>query len=238
MWQCSESQNLLYNKAMEKLVELVNLWATYSRNDPEMNIHDFCVKYLADQQIPAFQPKEGKNPESHSSQHHFWNSQSLLDGELGALIGRISRFAYFYSKKAVEKMRFNNLDDILYLFLMIEMKAPKKSEIIYAMLSEFASGIDIINRLLKMGLCEEFPDENDKRAKRVRITSAGIEALMEAAPIMGQISKIAFNELSETEKRMIVHLLRRADRFHSEHYADFRSRDFDSIYKSILPFES
>jgi DNA-binding PadR family transcriptional regulator len=103
------------------------------------------------------------------------------------------------------------------------------------MLSEFASGIDIINRLLKMGLCEEFPDENDKRAKRVRITPDGMEALQEASPIMAQISKIAFNELTETEKKMIAHILRRADRFHSEHYADFRSQNFDSIYEKVIP---
>ena len=135
-------------------------------------------------------------------------------------------------------MRFKNLDDIIYLFLMIEMKSPKKSELIYAMLSEFASGIDIINRLLKMGLCEEFPDENDKRAKRVRITPTGIEALQEASPIMAQISRIAFNELTQTEKKMITHILRRADRFHSEHYADFRGQDFDSIYESVINPES
>ena len=135
-------------------------------------------------------------------------------------------------------MRFNKLDDLLYLYVMIEMKSPKKSELIHAMLSEFASGIDIINRLLKMGLCEEFPDENDKRAKRVRITPAGMGALREASPIMAQISKIAFNELTETEKRMIAHILRRADRFHSEHYADFRGQDFDSIYESVIHPES
>ncbi len=223
---------------MEKLVELVNLWATYSRENPDIDIKDFCVKYLAEQHTPVFQSKEESNQASDQNQNDFWSSQSLLDGELSALVGRLSRFAYFYSKKAVEKMRFNNLDDLLYLYVMIEMKSPKKSELIHAMLSEFASGIDIINRLLKMGLCEEFPDENDKRAKRVRITPAGMGALREASPIMAQISKIAFNELTETEKRMIAHILRRADRFHSEHYADFRGQDFDSIYESVIHPES
>lgn len=230
--------NVLNYKAMEKLVELVNLWASYSRENPDIDIKDFCVRYLAEQHIPAFQPKEEINQESDANQDDFWSTQSLLDGELSALVGRLSRFAYFYSKKAVEKMRFKNLDDIIYLFLMIEMKSPKKSELIYAMLSEFASGIDIINRLLKMGLCEEFPDENDKRAKRVRITPTGIEALQEASPIMAQISRIAFNELTQTEKKMITHILRRADRFHSEHYADFRGQDFDSIYESVINPES
>jgi hypothetical protein len=58
-------------------------------------------------------------------------------------------------------------------------------------------------------------------------------------PLVNTVAlELAFNELTQTEKKMITHILRRADRFHSEHYADFRGQDFDSIYESVINPES
>lgn len=36
--------------------------------------------------------------------------------------------------------------------------------------AKFSSGIEIIRRLLRVSLIEEFPDESDNRATRVRLT--------------------------------------------------------------------
>jgi MarR family transcriptional regulator, lower aerobic nicotinate degradation pathway regulator len=218
----------------KQLVELVNLWAAYEDQTNSPSLTDFCAKYLATHHQNVFKTDNEQQLGYEIGQESPLTQQNLVDGELGALMGRLTRFVYFYSKKAVDKMSLNSLDDVLYLHLMMEMNAPKKSELIYALLSEFASGIDIINRLLKMGLCVEFPDENDRRAKRVRITPKGIEALAEASPIMSQISKIAFNELDDVEKKMMINILRRADRFHTDHYGIFRNEDFDDIYNQVI----
>lgn len=215
---------------MEKLVELVNLWAEYSRENPDLDIKDFCTKYLTEQYESVFRKESSEESEAETP----LNQHSTIDGELAALIGRLTRFTYFYSKKAVEKLPIAHLDDILYLYLMTVMNAPKKSELITALLSEFASGIDIINRLLKAGLCEEFPDENDKRAKRVRITPAGLDVLQHSSPVVAQISQIAFNELTVIEKVLIANILKRADQFHTEHYGDFKGHTFDEILKKVI----
>ncbi|AEI51577.1 MarR family winged helix-turn-helix transcriptional regulator [Runella slithyformis] len=215
---------------MEKLVELVNLWAEYSRENPDLEIKDFCTNYLTDHCESVLR----KEPLGEEESARPLNQESDIDGELAALVGRLTRFAYFYSKKAIEKLPVANVDDILYLHLMMVMNAPKKSELIVALLSEFASGIDIINRLLKAGLCEEFPDENDKRAKRVKITPAGVYVLHHSSPVMAQIAQIAFNELTLIEKVMITTILKRADRFHSKHYGDFKGQTFDEIYKKVM----
>jgi MarR family transcriptional regulator, lower aerobic nicotinate degradation pathway regulator len=218
---------------MEKLVELVNLWAAYSRENPDSDIKDFCTNYLTEHYESVFR----KEPPEEAEVVTPLNQHSAIDGELAALVGRLTRFTYFYSKKAVEKLPIANLDDILYLHLMMIMNAPKKSELIAALLSEFASGIDIINRLLKAGLCEEFPDENDKRAKRVKITPAGLEVLHHSSPVVAQISQIAFNELTVIEKVMIANILKRVDRFHSERYGDFKGHTFDEIYRRVTKME-
>ena len=52
---------------------------------------------------------------------------------------------------------------------------------------EAPSGIEIIKRLLRNKLIEEFADEEDRRAKRIQITKKGAEGLESIEP---QITKI------------------------------------------------
>lgn len=52
---------------------------------------------------------------------------------------------------------------------------------------EAPSGIEIIKRLLRNKLIEEFADEEDRRAKRIQITKKGAEELESIEP---QITKI------------------------------------------------
>jgi len=58
---------------------------------------------------------------------------------------------------------------------------------------EAPSGIEIIKRLLRNKLIEEFADEEDRRAKRIQITKKGAEELESIEP---QITKI-FTKFTE-----------------------------------------
>ena len=58
---------------------------------------------------------------------------------------------------------------------------------------EAPSGIEIIKRLLRNKLIEEFVDEEDRRAKRIQITKKGAEELESIEP---QITKI-FTKFTE-----------------------------------------
>ncbi len=200
---------------MNKVVELVNIWARYEEENPDLSIEDFCVKYLAE--------SAKKVPQSHGL-------EVSINGMLGSLVGRLGAYTQMYSKKALDKFHLNNVEDWVYLIVLNEMGTPKKSELIYQMLSEFPSGIDVIKRILKNGFAEEFPDEIDKRSKRLKITELGKEVVIKGYPAMKKVGEMAFGTLSDLEKITLLNILRKLEKFHDGQYKNIRTAEFEEAY--------
>ncbi|WP_080055921.1 MarR family winged helix-turn-helix transcriptional regulator [Spirosoma aerolatum] len=227
------------------LIDLVNSWATYSEVTPNADLGGFCLHYLTEHahqpMVNEQQPVMAINELNYRQQANSINPpfmQIRPESRLAALVGRLSKYSYFYSKKAMQPLQFKGIDDPVYLLVLMKMGTPKKSELIYEMMSEFASGIDIVNRLVSMGLIEEFPDEEDRRSKRLRITLKGIEALHECFPVMNKVADVAFSSLTEGEKALLVQLLDKLDRYHAEHYRQSRNAEFDAVYEQMVGSES
>jgi DNA-binding MarR family transcriptional regulator len=182
---------------------------------PEMDITEFCVWYLAEQ-TPRSEP-----------------SGIRMEDKLSAHLGRMNRYVQFYAKKAMLGLPLNNVEDAVYLIALSNMGKPKKSELIHKMLSEFPSGIDVIKRLINFGLIEEFPDEEDRRSKRVQITKKGREVLANCYPVMSKVGSMVFAQLVPAEKAMLLKLLIKLDTFHADHYKMARNGDFEEIYRQL-----
>lgn len=197
-------------------MQLVNLWAEFEAQNPEAEIKDFCLDFI----LKDYQEKKP--------------SFITINGQLASLTGKLSKYASFYSKKALEKFSLNNIEDWVYLMRLREMGTPRKSELIYDMISEFPSGIDVIKRLLKMGFVQEFPDEEDKRSKRLQITPSGVEILIKSLPWMEKISDMAFNKLQESEKILLIELLDRLNTFHKTHYMNVRNSSIEEAYEVLV----
>ncbi|AFK01946.1 regulatory protein MarR [Emticicia oligotrophica DSM 17448] len=202
----------------KKIVELVNLWSKYEDENPEMSITDFCVRYLAENNDTRYVTDTLKLP---------------INAQLASLMGRLVKFSNHYAKKALDHFPLNNLEDWVYLISLMDLRTPKKSELIYEMLSEFPSGIDIIKRLIAADLVEEFPDENDKRSKRVRITEKGLQVLSESMSYMDKVGVMAFDTLSASEKEMVVNILKRLDNFHNERFKEVRVSEFNEAFEIL-----
>lgn len=215
----------------KKLVELVNQWATYSEQHPNAGLADFCLHYLTEHSSFAAPTTDAAHwAESLSNQAPRASVPMSMDARLGSLVGKLSRYATIYSKKAMQPLNFKGIDDPLYLMALLQMGTPKKSELIYEMLSEFPSGIDIINRLIKMEYMEEFPDETDRRSKRLRITPQGMAIVQQCFPELTRVADIAFGTLTDGEKAVLVHLLDRLAIHHADHYKDLRNAGFEEVY--------
>jgi DNA-binding MarR family transcriptional regulator len=92
-------------------------------------------------------------------------------------ISRISRLHDFYIKKFFVDLPINNRLEYLFLYTANERNGAKKTELINTHLVDYTTGMDTIKRLVNNGLIEELPDESDKRAKFLTITSKGKEIL-------------------------------------------------------------
>jgi DNA-binding MarR family transcriptional regulator len=209
----------------KKLVDLVNAWAAYEAKHPEMEISDFCTRYLSDH-AETIQPR-------------IMGGQVAIpvNNWLSALLGRLSRYAFIYTKKALAPLGLSSVDDIIYLFAVLEQGEPRKSDVIYKTLSEYPSGIDVIKRLVKLSLLEELPDETDKRSKRLRMTPKGHDVLGMAFPMLSEAADAAFGTLSHSEKMTLGNLMARLDEFHWEHYHQTRTAETIEKIGGILKKE-
>lgn len=227
----------------EQLVRLVNAWAAYSAVTPGADIAGFCLHYLTESSAgPQAETTDVLITDTHSEtvvEHYVKPMDGLAftprpEIRLGELVGRMAGYIDFYSKKAMQPFPFSGVDDPVYLLTLVQMGTPKKSELIHEMVSEFASGIDIINRLVRMGLIEEFPDEHDRRSKRLRITPTGLEMIYQVFPAMEQLLDVAFGSLTAGEKALLVQLLDKLYRYHDEHYKKSKNADFGEVYNRMV----
>lgn len=229
----------------QNVIDLVQAWAGYSAATPNADLAGFCLHYLTENITPKATGQRCPMPGADGLYDEKWvesltgkTNRSMIEirpeAQLGALVGRLAKYAHFYSKKAMQPLDFNSIEDPVYLLSVVQMGTPKKSELIYEMMAEFASGIDVINRLVGMGLIDEFPDEQDRRSKRLRITPKGIEAIQQCFPVMDRVADVAYSSLTEGEKAMLVQLLSKLDRYHAEHYKQSRNAEFDEVYQRMV----
>lgn len=98
------------------------------------------------------------------------------------------------SKGVFAESNLSSVDEYSFLLHLNHGQSFRKMELVDLHNLEAPTGIEIIKRLLKNGLIEEFPDEDDRRAKRVAITPSGIEELNRLTPQMDRV----FTELSSS----------------------------------------
>lgn len=189
--------------ADNQMVELVNLFHQYKQEQPQANIEDFCKQYLA-----------GKKMRKTEIYAHAFQKEILLEGQLGRLYGKLWRFINVELKNLAERVDMDTVEEIWYLGAMFELQNPTKSDMINHHMAEFSSGIAVINRLLNKKYLEEFPNELDKRAKRLRITEAGTGKLFSCFEHLEAMSKDIFMYLSQDEKEILHQILSKLERHH------------------------
>jgi len=138
------------------------------------------------------------------------------DTDISILIVLLFRYAKGYIKKAMKESKINTADEFSFLITLMTYESLNKTELIMKQVMEKTSGTEIINRLLKMGLVEQFNDINDKRSVRVKITQTGRMELLKVLPQMNVVSQIVAGNLNETEKTMLAYMLRKLEHYHNE----------------------
>jgi DNA-binding MarR family transcriptional regulator len=208
---------------MNKTVELVNHWGKFEEQHPTGSIEDFCRHYLAHQQQKKVPGKlvGGVVP-------------VISSGLLLKIIGRISKITMAYANLALKDSGLNQIEEFGILQTIRKEKNPKKTEVIYANLFELSSGTDMLNRLQKRGLIKEYADKEDKRSKRIELTSKGEKV---AAACVGKIEKNAtmiMHDLTDNEKALCIQLLQGIEIKFSALWQKHKGREFDEIYDELM----
>ncbi len=205
---------------MDELVKLVNSYAAYREKEGDLTVEAFCRRYVADMEVQ-------QHPIQLSDQ------ELSLEARLARAVGRLSRFAEIYSKKALSSLQVKNIDDFVYIGTIGHLGYPKKIEVIQAHMTEVTTGTAIIARLVEAGWVEEHPDANDARSKRIRLTASGTKLLQTASPEMRKVARTTFDALSDSEARTFLYIAEKLERIHTEMYSDCKNLEIEAIYQKM-----
>jgi DNA-binding MarR family transcriptional regulator len=207
---------------MNKTVALVNEWANFEGKHPDANIDDFCRHYLA-----SHQQDKIKGPLTGGV------IPPISAGLLLKIIGRIHKLNMSYASGALEGTGLNQVEEFGILLTIQQEGEPRKTDVIYANLFELSSGTDMLNRLKKRGLINEYDDENDKRSKRIRLTQAGDNAIELCMARMKKVAGMMTMDLDEDDKQLCIHLLKNIEIRFSALWQQHKNKPFDEVYQEI-----
>jgi DNA-binding MarR family transcriptional regulator len=208
---------------MNKTVELVTEWANYEGKNPEGSVGDFCRYYLAHQ-----------NEKKNKGKLVGGVVPNITDGLLLKIIGRISKLNMLYANMALKGTDVNQIEEFGMLVTIRQEKNPKKTEVIYANLFELSSGTDMLNRLKKRGLIKEFSDKEDKRSKRVELTTKGEKTVEVCYERIVKNARMITHDLADDDKKLSVQLLKGIEMKFSLLWPQHKGKAFPEVFSSIM----
>ena len=204
----------------DKIVELVNLWHAFEKENPKAEIQDFCKHYLIGKNIPL-------------QQEQIFSEDNPKGKVLGGALNRLYKMSIFYSKKNLVELEFKTLEDFVYLNNLTDLGMVTKKQLIDKHATEYTTGIEIIKRLINLGLVKEKINPEDKRSTYVETTAKGKKMLEKCYPYMRQISSVLFDALNDKETQQFAYLLTKLDTFHRNLYQNHRDSSIEELQKIV-----
>lgn len=137
-----------------------------------------------------------------------------MEAKISTLLTSLFKYAKHYTKQALDNTPLVTLDDFGFLASLGYCESMTKTELSNHNLLEITSGNEIIKRLLKNQLIEEYDDPDDRRSKRVKITEKGKILLLSTFSRMDLVSHIVAGNLNTNEKIQLLSVLNKLDDFH------------------------
>lgn len=173
------------------LKELINYAEEYQEGNPSNKIEDFTI-WLNNKLFTS------KNNGSHST-----HDELLIAFKLMHLNKELKK----QTKSVLSESNVSSIDEYSFLLHLEFQESFRKMELVEMHNLEAPTGIEIIKRLIKNKFVEEFPDKEDKRAKRIKITKSGIKELSLIKPKIDLIFTRFTEPLNLNEKVKISGIL-------------------------------
>ncbi len=143
-----------------------------------------------------------------------FNRYGDYNGQIAHAVGVLYQHARHYIKTALKDLPLNGLHDFTSLAALLEQGDQRKSDLIAMNMLEFSPAMEVIRRLLRRGLIEDYDDPDDARSKRVRITERGRTVFQAAMGRMIEATRIVGGNLSEEEKQQLLVITGKLLHFH------------------------
>jgi DNA-binding MarR family transcriptional regulator len=213
---------------LNKTVELVRLWGVYEEQHPAGTLEEFFRhQLLAESKQKGGFPPEGTFPPDGPLIPD-------INGRLMILIRRIGKYHILYSNKALEGTGLLQIEEFGILVSIFNQGNPFKSEVIFQNMMELSSGTNMLMRMKRRGLISEYSDKEDKRMKRLRLTSKGEQALKKGKVKVLEVAVMMMHALSDEDKQLSIQLLHQVHAQFEGKFQKQRNLDFEEIYRENM----
>jgi DNA-binding MarR family transcriptional regulator len=207
---------------LNKTVELVKLWGLYEDQHPNGTIEDFCRHHLS---LPV-------KDENRIAQE--WQLLPDINGRLMIMLRRIGKYHMVYSNKALEGTGLDQIEEFGILVTIFNQINPIKSEAIYNNIIELSSGTNMLIRLKKRGLISEYPDKEDKRVKRLKLTVKGEETIKIAKDRVLKVAAMMVHGLTDEDKQLCIQLLTPINERFDGMFQKQKNKTFEEIFREMM----
>ncbi|NRB63578.1 MAG: winged helix DNA-binding protein [Saprospiraceae bacterium] len=210
------------------LEDLIDVLKQYEEENGSANLSEFSAWLFEQQHQKAADADLQGSPYIH---HELNESimQQLVD---------IYQHARHYIKTALKSTPLKGIFDFSFLTSLDELGDLRKSDLIHYNTVEFSPGMEVIRRLIRNGLIEDYDDPNDGRSKKVRLTINGKKTLEQVKPTMSKVYHIVAGNLSLREKRNTLSGIRKLTHFHQPIWEQQHGEDLDKIATFDLQSQS
>lgn len=152
--------------------------------------------------------------DTRQSQYHEMNVERVIAQHLTFMY----RYVKHYAKMIFQDSALKSLEEFSFMTTVMQYNAISKSDLIRKNVYEKSSGIEIINRLIKLNFFMQEENPNDIRSKLILLTEQGRAELYRIFGKMNTLGIIASGELTYAEKIMLANILKKLDNFHYHNY--------------------
>ncbi|MDO4691787.1 MAG: MarR family winged helix-turn-helix transcriptional regulator [Porphyromonadaceae bacterium] len=130
----------------------------------------------------------------------------------------LHRYSKAYIKKALTESEYlQTEEEYTYLVCLMSENGLTKSELNSRNGMEKTSGGEVMRRLKRDGLIEEFPSKHDRRSVSVFITPKGRGELFKVFPKLHMAAKLLSSPLSQNQRETLLFLLEHLTHEQSQH---------------------
>ena len=156
-----------------------------------------------------------------------------LENEIAKQVILLGRFTKQMIRRGLKEFPQLANEEFTYLYRLMDEETLTKMQLVERNAHEKQTGMEIIKRLVKNKLVEEFPDENDKRTTRLKLTELGKDTFLESIKDVTTTSRVLSAKLEDKEKENLLAILRKLNEFHFHIYQEYKTAEIDEINSLI-----
>lgn len=137
-----------------------------------------------------------------------------VNGLIAMHLSFMARYAQFYNRRVFRHTAIYSEDDWVVLGSLYPDQKMKKKDLIRSAIMEKSSGNEVLKRMLKQGLLNEYSHPTDKRSKLMELTDAGRRAFESVLSSLPKLAETLVADLTSEEKESFLHILVKLHRYH------------------------